>query len=167
MRHLAQILAILAAILATPPASAAALPALRGAVVLELRGAITETNDGRSARFDIAGLQSLPLAEINTVTPWTEGETRFEGVLLRDLLAAVGAQGSRLHAVALNDYAVDIPVADASLDVLVAYRMDGQALSVRDKGPLWIIYPLSQHPGIAGPDTEGKMIWQLRTLIVQ
>ncbi len=89
-------------------------------------------------------------------------------VVLRDLLAVVGAQGGTLHAVAINDYAVELPAADAQdYDVLVAYRMNGAAMSVRDKGPLWVIYPISQHPELEGPDTDAKMIWQLRELTVQ
>lgn len=160
------LLAILVGALAAPVHSAG-MPAPVGPVVLNVSGLVANRNADGGARFDMAMLQALPVTELVTVTSWTEGQTRFEGVLLRDLMAAVGAEGRVLRAVALNDYAVDIPADDAVYDVLVAYRMNGAAMSVRDKGPLWIIYPVSQHPDLAGPGTDGKMIWQLRDIIVQ
>jgi hypothetical protein len=47
-----------------------------------------------------------------------------------------------LRAKAINDYAIDIPLSDAVQGgPIVAYRLDGDTMSVRDKGPLWIVYP--------------------------
>jgi hypothetical protein len=115
--------------------------------------------------LDFAGLESLPARVLRTTTPWTDGEQVFEGFLLRDLVAAVGAEGETLKAVALNDYIVDIPMTDVrDFDVIAAYRRNGERMSVRDKGPLWIIYPDDQ----AGPMAQSRMVWQLRRLeIVQ
>lgn len=150
------------------PAAAGALQPPTGDVVLRVSGSIANTTDGDAALFDMAALESLPATAVVTTTAWTEGETEFEGVLLRDLLAAVGAEGNSLHAIAINDYAIDIPAGDArAYDVLIAYRMNGAPMSVRDKGPLWIIYPISQHTELEGPETEAKMIWQLRELEVR
>lgn len=168
MRRLPCLYVILALLGDVAPAAGGDLPAPTGEVVLRVSGQIARANDDRGALFDLASLLSLPAARLVTSTAWTEEPVSFSGVLLRDLLAAVAAKGRVLHATAINDYAVDIPVDDAaSYDVLVAYRMNGRAMSVRDKGPLWIIYPVDQHPELAGPDTEAKMIWQLRELAVQ
>ena len=105
---------------------------------------------------------------VRTATPWTEGVQDFTGVRLRDLLAAVGAQGSTLALTALNDYTVEIPIADArAYDVIVAYRRNGEAMAVRDKGPLWIIYPLDQHAELRDPEHQARMIWQLRRIDVR
>ena len=147
---------------------AGSLPAPTGEVLLRIFGKIETPNQGADALFDFRGLAALPASELETSTAWNEEPVRFEGVLLRDLLAAVGAQGQTLHASAVNDYAVAIPAADArAYDVLVAYRMNGAAMELRDKGPLWIVYPVDQNPELEGPETEAKMIWQLRELEVR
>jgi hypothetical protein len=93
--------------------SAAALDAAQGEVLLSVTGAVTETNAGDAAEFDLAMLEGFEAVEIETTTIWTEGVQTFVGVELDDLLAAIGAEGETLRAIAANDYAVDIPVADA------------------------------------------------------
>lgn len=157
---------------AAATASAAApcdLPRPTGRVVLTVTGAIDCTNapDGR-AEFDRETLGALGLSELTTRTPWTDGEVTFEGVLARDLMAAVGARGTTARAVALNDYEADIPLADFErYPVLLAMRADGEPLRVRDKGPLWVIYPWSRHPELGDADTRGKSVWQLELLDVR
>jgi hypothetical protein len=74
-------------------ADALSLPA--GEVVLTVTGAITASNDGASAVFDLAMLEALPQAEIETETPWTDGMTTFTGFRLADLLSLLGATASR------------------------------------------------------------------------
>ncbi|WP_330450609.1 hypothetical protein FLP41_10030 [Paracoccus marcusii] len=45
---------------------------------------------------------------------------------------------------AINDYAVQIPVDEVTADYpIVAFQQDGQAMSVRDKGPLWSSIPMT------------------------
>ncbi len=144
-------------------------PRPSGRVVLTVTGAIACANapDGR-AEFDRETLSGLGLSEVTTRTPWTDGEVTFEGVLARDLMAAVGARGSEVRAVALNDYEADIPLADfEAYPVLIAMRADGEPLRVRDKGPLWVIYPWSQHPELGDADTRAKSVWQLEVLDVR
>ena len=118
--------------------------------------------------FTLSSLEALGVQTVRTATPWTEGVQDFTGVRMRDLLAAVGAQGSTLALTALNDYTVEIPIADArAYDVIVAYRRNGEAMAVRDKGPLWIIYPLDQHAELRDPEHQARMIWQLRRIDVR
>ena len=169
MRRLGVALFALSTLVAplTTSALAGTIPAPAGEVVLRVSGQIANRTDGTAALFDMAALEALPAAHIVTTTAWTEGDVAFDGVLLRDLLAAVGADGNTLSAIAINDYAISIPVSDAQYDVIIAYRMNGEPMSVRDKGPLWVVYPVSQNPELKGPDTEAKMIWQLRELAVK
>src|SRR3546814_10926448 len=73
----------------------------------------------------------------------------FEGPLLADLLIFVGAHGETLRAAALNDYEVNIPIADTDdYPALLALRQNVAPIAVRDKGPVWIIYP-TPHPDTA------------------
>jgi hypothetical protein len=51
--------------------------------------------------------------------------------------------------------------------VLVADSLEGEPMAIRDKGPLWIIYPLSAHSELRSADTEAKMVWQLFRLTLE
>lgn len=144
------------------------LPAPSGEVILTIDGAITHTNADKSAQFDLAMLQALPQATIRTTTPWTEGVTEFTGVPLAELLAAVGAKGAKLQATALNDYSVELPVTDENgVDPLVAYLTNGKQMPVREKGPLWIIYPFDAKPATQSETYYSRSIWQLSRLSVE
>ena len=118
--------------------------------------------------LDLATLEQMPHHTVATSTPWTEGVSSYEGVLLRDLLHGLGVSGTTIKLIALNDYAITIPAADfEKYDVVLAYAWDGQAMPVRDKGPLWVIYPLDDHPELKNEDIHSKMIWQVRRLDVE
>lgn len=138
-----------------------ALPEATGRVVLTIEGRIA---GDAPVDLDFAALETLPAHVLRTTTNWTDGDQVFEGVLLRDLLAAVGAEGDTLLLTALNDYRIKMPAADASdIDVILAYRQNGGRMSVREKGPLWIIYPDTDPI----PEAQTRMVWQLRRIEVQ
>ncbi|MFW5881768.1 MAG: molybdopterin-dependent oxidoreductase [Roseicyclus sp.] len=148
--------------------AARALDAAEGAVLLTVTGAISETNSGAAAEFDRAMLEGFDPVEIETSTIWTDGVQTFVGVELADLLDAIGAEGGTLRAVALNDYAVDIPVADAvEGGPMIAYRRNGAAMSPREKGPLWIVYPFDTRPEYQSELIYSRSIWQLDRIEVR
>jgi hypothetical protein len=150
------------------PLRADDLPRPADRVILTIAGAITRTNAPGQAEFDRAMLEELGLARLRTWTPWTEGEPEFQGVLARQLMAAVGATGTEVRAFALNDFESTIPLADFDrYPVLLATRIDGKQLQVRDKGPIWIVYPWSDYPELDDLPTRRKSVWQLRSLHVQ
>jgi hypothetical protein len=134
-------------------------------VVLSLVGTLGQRNADDRADFDMAMLEALPQHSFSTGTPWFKEARRFSGPLLRDVLAAAGAEGTALRAVTLNDYKVDIPVDDAMRHkVLMATRLDGQPMSVRDKGPLFIIYPFDESSSLRSERYYSRSAWQLRRL---
>lgn len=150
------------------PAGAGSLPQPEGRIVLSITGAIDSTNADSRADFDMAMLQAMPAHTIRTSTPWTDGVTEFTGVKAQVVLDKVGARGEYVDAVALNDYQFEIPVTDVErYPVLLAYRMNGERLRIRDKGPLWVVYPLDAHPELRNEETHSKMVWQLRRLVVK
>lgn len=148
-------------------AASAALAAPKGPVLLTVEGAITESNAGAAVEFDDAMLAALPQHVVVTRTPWHVGPQRFEGPLLRVLLDAVGARGTRIMAHALNGYRCEIPLEDARRhDVIVARLHHGQPMRVRDKGPLFIVYPFDSDPALRADRTYARSAWQLRRLVV-
>jgi hypothetical protein len=113
-------------------------------------------------------LEAFDAVEIQTTTIWTEGVQTFVGVELDDLLAAIGAEGTTLRAIALNDYAVNIPVTDAADGgPIIAYIRNDEPMSIRDKGPLWIIYPYDSSPEFQSELIFSRSIWQLNRIEVQ
>ncbi|WP_436639424.1 molybdopterin-dependent oxidoreductase [Microbaculum sp. FT89] len=144
------------------------LDAPAGPVVLEVRGNIGRTNTESAARFDLDMLKSLPQRALETSTTVTDGVRRFDGFLMRDLLALVEADGGTVTAIALNDYVIDIPADDFTrFDVLVAFEMDGDALHVSDKGPLWIVYPRDDHRELQDIRYDYRWVWQLYRLEIR
>jgi hypothetical protein len=153
---------------ATLSAEAASLAPPTGTPILTVSGKIAETNGGEVARFDLAMLKALPGRVTETETPWTKGKTRFEGPLGTALLEAVGATGTTLRIVALNDYAVEVPVEDfRKWPVILAVTRDGQPMPVRDKGPIFVIYPFDLDPSLYNEKIFSRSAWQVKSIEVK
>ncbi len=156
VRVVALAVAFLVASLAAPQANAP--------VVLDVTGAVA----GGRASFDLAALGAMAQARIVTTTPWTKGETTFEGVDGAAFLKAIGATGKTIKARALNDYAVEIPVEDfQTKGVIIATRVNGERIPVRTNGPLWVMYPFDSDPSLKTKTFTYRAIWQLRAIDVQ
>ncbi|MEE9251045.1 MAG: oxidoreductase [Alphaproteobacteria bacterium] len=152
------------------PAAAVAesLPQPSGKVILTVSGNIRNTNGDGVAEFDRAMLEALGMTELQTSTDWTTGRPVFEGVPANALLEAVGAGGTTARAIALNDYVVDIPLADfRDYPVVLALKVDGKYMRVRDKGPIWVVYPHEQYEELKAETFQVRWIWQLRRLEIQ
>jgi hypothetical protein len=159
---------LLTAIVVPVAAADTALPLPQGGVILSVTGNIATTNAEGRADFDRAMLEALGVTTLTTWTPWTEGQVAFEGVLGAALLDAVGARGATIRAVAINDYEAEIPVSDfRNYRVLLATRMAGKQLRLRDKGPIWIVFPWSDHPELDDEPTRYKSVWQVKRLVIQ
>ena len=114
-----------------------------------------------SQTFTLAQLDALPQTTVVTTTPWTEGEHSYQGVRLSALLAKLGIHSKMVKVTALNDYWSSLPVAEAEqYPVILATRQDGKVLTRRNKGPIFIIYPLSQFPDLDQERTHSFMVWQ-------
>lgn len=138
------------------------LAAPAGEVLLTVSGNVEHTNVDATAQFDMELLEQLPVTKFETATIWTEGTHVFEGIELAALVKRLGLEGETLFASAINDYTVEIPFSDAAEGgPIVAYRMDGKEMSVREKGPLWIIYPYDKSSDYQTEVIYSRSIWQL------
>lgn len=150
------------------PAFAEGLPAPMGRVVLTFSGQIAQVNQGKEAVFDMAALEALPQHSFTTRTPWYDRPVKFTGPLLVDVLAAVKAQGKTIRASAINDYTISLPVADAQLHgVIVARLLDDQPMAIRDKGPLFVIYPFDSKAELRSSVYYERSIWQLKRMTIE
>lgn len=168
---LAAPLLVLVAILLSPVGGVSATEKMKapsGRVILTVTGKIGVTNAENAADFDLEMIHALGLRKLITSTPWTDGTQEFSGVLMRDILEAVGAAGKTVEAVALNEYAMEIDISDfENYPVMLATTLNGEKLRIRDKGPLWIIYPRDDFDELRSQKIDNKMVWQLRRLIVK
>ena len=147
------------------------IPPPQGDVVLTVTGKFgTAANTGDTLQFDLQTLESLGLVEIHVDDWLAEGrEVDFQGILLRQLLDVirVPTDAQTLQTVALNDYAVQIPVADAyAYPVLIATRADGAVMTIEHYGPIRIVYPF----GLMQLDEglhRARSIWQLFRIRVE
>lgn len=149
-------------------AAGGGLPQPEGKVILTVSGNITNTNDGDKAEFDLDMLHALGTQAISVTTSWTDGTQEFSGVRMRDLMETVGAMGQVVKAISLNGSTYTIEIQDFVLyRVILATKLNGKILKVRDKGPLWIVYPLYEFTEREKLSIEPRMVWQLRQLIVK
>lgn len=143
-------------------------PSPAGEVVLVVEGAISRGNASGQAYLDLEIIQSLPSQSLHTTTAVTDGVRQFDGFLMRDVLNLLGAQGQVVEAQALNNYSVDIPIADFhEYDVLLATHMDGERLLPSGKGPLWIVYPRDDWRQLQDIRYDYRWVWQLNRLTVK
>lgn len=156
------------AVLGPAAAAGETLPVPSGATILTVGGLIGNRNAGGEARFDIDSLRELGVETFTTSTIWTDGPRVFTGVPLDALLAAVEPSGQTLVATALNDYRVEVPVSDAAREngPILAFEIDGAPMSVRDKGPLWLVYPYDADAGLRTEVIYARSIWQLARIDV-
>ena len=149
-------------------ANAIELPSPKDPIILTVEGNVSIANRGDHAAFDLSMLKALGAITVDTNTPWTDGVIRFKAVPLLKVLAATGASGTSVIAHALNDYKSIVPM--SVLDkghAYLAFKMNETLMTRRDKGPLWLIFPWSDHPEYLTPQMKIHAVWQLNKLRVQ
>ncbi len=113
--------------------------------------------------FTIEQLEALPQVTIETENEFTDGVVAYRGPLVRDVIEHLALGSAEvLRFKAANDYFVDIPTSDfRKYNVILAMEADGVRLSRRDKGPLWLMYPISDHEELRDPNYIHRLIWQV------
>lgn len=139
-----------------------------GKVLLTLSGNIENTNENGKAVFDMDSLEKLGLVSFQTTSPWYNGRTTFTGVPLRKLLDYVGAKGSVMKVTALNDYTTVVPLSDAhKYNVILALKINGEYMRIRDKGPLFIVYPYDSMPELNNQIFYSRSAWQVSKMSIE
>ncbi|WP_353398708.1 hypothetical protein [Hydrogenophaga sp. 5NK40-0174] len=149
------------------PMSGWALDTPKGRPILTLSGNIGEPNNGEEARFDMAMLAAMEQHSFITHTPWYDQPRKFTGPRLIDVLDAVKADGAKIKARAINDYAIEIPVSDLKAhDVVLARLLDDKPMAIREKGPLFVIYNFDSSAELRKSTYYERCIWQLKSIQV-
>ena len=137
------------------------------APILTVSGDFSNQNSDNAAIFDMEMLQALPQSSFTTTTIWTDGPQEFTGVKVDDLLRDLGISAGSVKVTAINDYAVEIPVAELlGSEALLAYLRNGEAMSIRDKGPLWLVYPYDADDKFRNEVIYSRSVWQVDRMIL-
>lgn len=133
-------------------------------------GDILTVHDARSDRsvtFTDADLLALPQVSFETETIWTEGGVTFSGPSLKSVLEHAEMVFSNVELYAINDYNVVLPpekIEDGA--PIIANRINGEPFSVRDKGPLWVVFPYDDVSKYNTEEYFSLSVWQLNRLNV-
>jgi len=162
---LALFIATLTLHLSVALANANDLPKPTGKVLLTVSGNISITNQADQAAFDLKMLEAMKATTFETHTPWTEGLTKFTGVTLKHLLEAVGSESHivKMHAEDGYIYELDRAIEDKH-PVMVAYKKNDKYMSLRQLGPLWVIFPFDDFPELNTEENRAASVWQLNRM---
>jgi len=167
-RNIVSLVFLLVGAMGTTAAGAQSLGTPTEKPILTVSGKISTTNKDNTAQFDRAMLEAIGMETVETTTPWYTGAVKFEGVSLDKLMKHIGASGERAVFVALNDYSSEIPVEDfAKYNVILALKRNGEYMPVRDKGPLFVIYPFDSKPELKNQTFYGRSVWQVAKIVVK
>lgn len=153
----------IALVLAIHPGSTAAeIPKPSGEVLLMISGNISNTNHADGAAFDLQMLEAMPATSFATKTDWTEGLTRFTGVKLSEILEAVGSKTWKITMTAEDGYIYELErEIDSKYPVIIAYKKNDEYMSLRNLGPLWLMFPFDDYPELYTEENRAASIWQL------
>lgn len=149
-------------------AHASDLPAPTGEILLTISGNISKTNHADGAAFDLEMLEAMESTTIETKTPWTKGVTTFTGVPLEQLLESLGTSSRMLKMSAADGYIYEpLKPIESKYPVIVAYKKDDDYMSLRQLGPLWVMYPFDDYPELDTEENRAACVWQLQHIEVK
>lgn len=120
--------------------------------------------DGESSKtLTLDDLLALDQHTVVTSNDFVDGDRTFSGPLARDLLMLCKAGDAvTVRLTAANDYQIEINAREFfTYDAILALKMDGELLSKREKGPVWMIYPMNDHDELSDPVYNSRLIWQV------
>jgi len=145
------------------------IPLPQGDATLTVTGKIGTTNTENAIIMDIATIEQVGLVEYTVEDLFEQRPILYQGVLMRDLLALwqVDAAAQRAHFVALNDYTVEIALAEfRDYPILFALKADGNYMQPADRGPAMIVYPLADYE-FDLPLIQWNWIWQIKSIEIR
>ncbi|RGP36550.1 oxidoreductase [Pseudotabrizicola alkalilacus] len=127
-------------------------------------GAVLLTVHGPSGAQDLnlADLDSFDQHSFTTSTIWTTGLMEFSGPALTDVVASAGSGTGGLRLRAANDYSITLnPSMLEPRAPIIATRINGQTFTLRERGPLWLVFPYDAHARFRTEQIFAASIWQL------
>ena len=160
LRRILSLLCLLIAGLAPVSAFAAGVEDHRPILQIDVKDAASGRT--RIELWSLEELCDLPLKDLQTSTPWTEGTQDFSGVPVEVLLDQLGVTEGKVELWATNDYSVATSVEKLrESKALLAFRRNGEFMSPRGKGPLWMMFAFDDTPALRTESIYSLSVWQL------
>lgn len=138
-------------------------------LILTVTGKIQNVNHDNAILMDRTTIEAVGLVEYTVTDPFEQRPIRYRGVLMRDLLDLwqVADDATTVQLTALNDYKIDIPLAEfRKYPVLFALQADGVYMQPDYRGPAMLVYPVDQYQ-FELLAVQRKWIWQIKTIDIQ
>ncbi|HGH6024966.1 TPA: oxidoreductase [Vibrio mimicus] len=128
---------------------------------------LTLTHQGQQFTATYQELLARSDLTITTETPWTQGSAEFKGISAQALLTWLGVKQADLKVTALNKYWAIIPYSDIQkYNPVFAIQKNGKPMAIRDRGPIWSIYPLTSSKELDNEILHSRMVWQISSIDV-
>ncbi len=138
-------------------------------VILTVTGLIGTTNQEDTIVMDLPTIEAVGLVEYDVVDPAIDEQVIFTGPLMSDLLDVwqVPDEATTLSIVALNDYSIDVSIADMrQYPVIFAIQANGAYIPIAERGPSMLVFPYDDYdfdPLIY----DAQWIWQIASIDIQ
>lgn len=129
-------------------------------------GTLTLTrSDGEVIKLSMQDLMEMPATELKTSSQWTEGVQNFRGVSFDLLFDTYSIDADTVRISALNDYNVMVPVDALRNDgAILTYHLNGAEMSVREKGPFWVVFPYDSDERYQTDTYWAYSVWQVKSV---
>ena len=107
-------------------------------------------------------------SRFSTSLPWLKEQNEFSGFKVSELLQYLKLDKvTSVTFSALNDYRSTTSIEDIiQYEPIIAYKINGKTLKIRDKGPYWLVFNLDKHPQISTDQYFDKMVWQINRITI-
>lgn len=107
-------------------------------------------------------LRSLPQQTFKTSHTWTNAPEELSGPLLADVLQLACPKPKKIYIRALNEYSVSVAFDKVKkYEPILVMSANGKPLSIRDKGPLWVMINFDRFKEIPERSLDEMLVWQL------
>ena len=111
--------------------------------------------------FSEKQLQALPQKAFKTKHTWATVVQEFSGPLLTDVIQQICPQAKEVYLRSLDQYSVTIDFQKVvKYEAILALTIDGKPLTVREKGPIWLMIN-TDDLNIAARTLDNMLVWQL------
>ena len=120
-------------------------------------------------KFTRADLEAMQQVEITTSNAFMDHPATFRGPSAYALIDQIGRAGANVVRLSsANEFFIDVDIAElADYGVILAIEVDDKRLTMRDRGPIWLMYPVDQFEELQNPSMNNRLIWHLQTIELQ
>lgn len=117
----------------------------------------------------LSELEGLPMYQSTLKTYWGMSGV-FQGVRMNDLIARFNMGGNSKHLVfhALDNYKAALSIREfAKSPAMLATRLNGQPITLENKGPFILLWPEKEAAVIKGTATLSSWVWSISEIAAQ